>query len=760
MKKPAPQGETPAADWAAFLATTELLRGTAEASLQAIAAEMELLPIKAGETLIRQGDPGDSFYIIVHGRLRAVLQPAEGAEQLLREMQPGESIGEIALLTGQARTATVYALEDSQVLRLAQSTFARLATSTPAVAKQIEQKLLDQIRRRHLRNALKTSHLFQHLDEALLRDLEAEVTWVALVSGEKLVRQGEVGDSMYVVVSGRLRIVQQRDDGIEHILREVGRGESIGAIALLTEEERTATAYAIRDSEVACLAKAGFDRLLTKYPQAMTRTFTRGLVEIIASYESKRTRTNTHDALTIAILPAHPDLPLEEFARRLTQGLAALGPTLHLSSAKVDHLLGENTIAQDDPAVWDATDVRLVSWLSEQEAEHHYVVYAADPTLTAWTQRCLRQADHVLIVGQANHDPQPGPLEVALQALEEHASRKQKSLVLLHRDSTTLPVGTARWLALRQVDQHHHVRWQRAADFARLARRVTGRAVGLVLGGGGIRGMAHLGALRALEEAGMAIDIIGGVSVGAIVAGVYAMGESVQASVQRLQALFATTPIDFTLPIVALSTGRVQNEMCQAIFGERTIEDLWLPFFCLSTNLTRAEEVVHRTGLLWRGVRASNSAPGILPPMVEHGELLVDGALLNNLPIDIMRQFCGSGTVIAVDVTPPVDLTTIAPQREVVSGWQALWDRVNPWSSAGTLPNITALLYRAGEVGSVHALKKQVGQRLADLYLRPPVENFGMMEARAFEQIVELGYHYTRDQLALWQNKPYEQNNV
>lgn len=750
----------PAPDWAIFLATTELLRGTEEASLQAIATEMELLPLKAGDTLIRQGDQGDSFYIIVRGRLRAVLQLTETTEQVLREMAPGESIGEIALLTGQARTATVYALEDAEVLRLAQTTFDRLATSAPAVAKQIEQKLLDQIRRRQLRTALRTSHVFRLLDEALLRDLEAEVTWVSLVSGEKLVRQGEAGDSMYVVVSGRLRIVQQRAEGMEHTLREVGRGESIGEIALLTEEERTATAYAIRDSEVARLDKAGFDRLLTKYPHAMTRTFTRSLIEIIASYENKHTRAKAHDALTVAILPAHPDLPLEEFARRLAQGLAALGPTLHLSSAKVDHLLGENAIAQDDLEVWNATDVRLVSWLSEQEFEHRYVLYAADPTLTPWTRRCLRQADHILIVGQANHSPQPGPLEAALQELEERSSRKQKSLVLLHRDSASPPVGTARWLSLRQVDQHHHVRWLRTADFARVARWVAGQPVGLVLGGGGIRGMAHLGALRALEEAGMAIDLIGGVSAGALVAGVYAMGESVQASVQRFKTLYATTPLDITLPIVALTTGKVQNEMYQAIFDERAIEDLWLPFFCLSTNLTRAEEVVHRAGLLWRGVRASNSAPGILPPMVEHGELLVDGALLNNLPIDIMRRFCGSGTVIAVDVTPPVDLTTIAPQSEVVSGWQALWERVNPWAGPGTLPNITALLYRAGEVGSVHALKKQVGQRLADLYLRPPVENFGMMEAQAFDQIVELGYHYTREQLTLWQNNPYEQNNV
>lgn len=734
-----------------FLASTEQFRGLDATTLQKLAAELTPLSLSAGQTLIRQGDVGDCMYVVLNGRLRVSLEQPGKAPQILREVGVGESIGEIALLTGQTRTATVSASQVTEVARLSKESFDRLAATSPAMLAQLQRSVTEHLRRRQLRATLKATRLLGALDEALLNDLEAELTWVSLVSGETLVRQDDPGDCMYIIISGRLRVVQQRADRTHHILRELGRGESIGEIALLTGERRTATVYAIRDTEVAQLSKASFEQLLGRHPHAMVRTFMRSLIEIISAHETKPTRAELKTSLTITVIPVHAGIRLTEFTQRFVQALSALGPTLHLSSERVDAYLGKPGIAQEEMSQGDAADVQLVSWLSEQEFEHHYVVYEADPALTAWTQRAERQADHMLIVGYATGAPLPGALEIELCTPKRDNIHKRTSLVLLHRDGKQWPTGVQKWLAPRQVDQHHHIRWNRAQDFERLARIVAGRATGLVLGGGGARGGAHLGVLRALEEAKIPIDFIGGVSAGAVTAGLYAMGYDIATIVQYFKGLVRRNQIDFTLPIVALTSGRLQLDYFKQIFGNLQIEDLWLPCFCVSTNLTRAEVVIHRSGSLRHAVSASNAAPGICPPVVQQGDLLVDGGLLNNLPMDIMRELCGAGVVIAVDVMPPVDLGAMAAYGDTLSGWQALWDRMNPQSSNRRMPHIAALLYRAGEVGSIHALKTQLRTNLADLYLHPPIEKFGMMEWAALDQISELGYQDAKVQIAQWQ---------
>lgn len=742
------------AERVAILAAAELLAGLDPSILARLAAELTSAQLPAGHCLLRQGDPGDCMYVVVRGRLRVVLEQGEKAQQFLREIGPGESIGEIALLTGQTRTATVYASDASEVLQLAKSSFDQLVASVPEMAHQLQQALTEHIRRRQLRTVLRTHSLFRQLDDALLRDLEAELTWLSLDSGETLLRQGDPGDCMYLIVSGRLRVVLQQPGQSERVLRELGRGESLGEIALLTGQQRTATVYAIRDSEVARLSKASFDRLLGKYPHALTQTFTQSIINIIRAHESSA-RADSSNSLSVVLLPLTPDLPLGDFAQRLAQAFTPLGATLHLNSKRVDSFLGKPGIAQDTPDHWNALDVQLVGWLSEQESEYRYLIYEADPTPTAWTQRCLRQADHILLVAQATSKPDPTSLLALTTAAQPGAAQpaihKQTSLILLQRDGQQLPSGTQRWLARHPTTPHYHIRWQQPGDFARVARIVAGRAVGLVLGGGGARGAAHIGVLQALEEAGVPIDIVGGTSAGAVLGTLYAMGNSVQQLIQSFKQLATNSFMDFTLPVVALTAGGSQNASYKRLFGNVALEELRLPCFCVSTNLTRAEVVIQRTGLVWQAVRASSGVPGVYPPVVHNGELLVDGGLLNNLPIDIMRRECGNGTVIAVDVTPPVDLAVTAPYGETLSGWQAMWEQLTPRPVQGGMPNIMALLYRAGEVGSVHAMKTQLGAQAADLYLRPPVEQFGLFDAGAIEKIAEIGYRFAQTQLAHWQ---------
>ena len=210
---------------------------------------------------------------------------------------------------------------------------------------------------------------------------------------------------------------------------------------------------------------------------------------------------------------------------------------------------------------------------------------------------------------------------------------------------------------------------------------------------------------------------------------------------------------DYTLPFVSLARGRRFDRYLQTLFGDTNIEDLWIPYFCVSSNLTRADTVVHRNGPLWRAARASGSLPGLVSPVVDGGDLLYDGCLLNNLPKDLMREEIQTGFLIAVDVVPPVDANIRATGLESASGWRIAWSRINPLAKAVRAPSIVSILQRAGALGSISNRQKLIEDGAADLYLRPPVEQFNILDFSVADEAVEIGYAYGVAEIASWMNK-------
>ena len=178
-----------------------------------------------------------------------------------------------------------------------------------------------------------------------------------------------------------------------------------------------------------------------------------------------------------------------------------------------------------------------------------------------------------------------------------------------------------------------------------------------MLAGGGARGFAHIGIIKALIEAGVPFDHLGGASMGAIIAAGLAHEWGVEELTERMRETFVThNPLDdFTLPLIALVRGKKASSMLQRNFGDICIEELPLPFFAVSSDLTTGRIHEHRAGLLWRALRASVALPGILPPVTHHGHLLVDGGVMNSLPVDVMRTRT-TGPIIACDVTGELDL--------------------------------------------------------------------------------------------------------
>ena len=348
----------------------------------------------------------------------------------------------------------------------------------------------------------------------------------------------------------------------------------------------------------------------------------------------------------------------------------------------------------------------------------------------------------------ASFGPAPSEVEKRLEQRWAGGRAPKRGLVLLHT-GTEEPSGTAAWLRERSVEVHYHITRDSSADFARLARSLTGRAVGLVLSGGGARGFAHVGVIRALQAAGVPIDMVGGTSIGAIVAALCAMRLPPEQQIAICKRHFESI-FDPTLPLVSVLAGRRSTGELNTRFGPLEIEDLPVPFFCVSTNLTRAIEMVHQRGPLASALRASISLPGIFPPVSREGDLLIDGGLLNNLPIDIMTRCTEGGPVVAVDVTPDVDLRASSDAMPELSGFKVLWQHINPFSQSVSMPNIMSVLTRSTLVAGAVAARRRLREAETGLYLKIPVDDWKLLDFGPIDEISNRGFESSIEKVKDW----------
>jgi len=366
---------------------------------------------------------------------------------------------------------------------------------------------------------------------------------------------------------------------------------------------------------------------------------------------------------------------------------------------------------------------------------------ARDPE---WNEVVMAQADLILVIARADSDHMPGIAERAAAI----TLPTRRELVLLHAPGSE-PNGTARWLGQGRFVRHHHLRLGDAMHTHRLARRLAGKSVGLVLGGGGARGFAHIGALRAFAELGIPIDRVGGTSMGSIIAAEVALGWESSRMHERTRVAFSRDPLawDNTLPFVSKITCNKVVRLFQGLFGDARAEDCWLPYFSVSCSLTDAHTVTHRTGALWQCVRASSALPGLGPPVIQSGKFLVDGAILDNLPAELLAEE-GMGPVIAINVSPKEDLGTSWADNYSLSGWRILWERLRGTAGAKEYPSALWVLQRTVLLGSVGMAERM--KSVASLYLHLPVGEFEMFKWSEIDPIVERGYASSRPELEAW----------
>jgi predicted acylesterase/phospholipase RssA len=237
--------------------------------------------------------------------------------------------------------------------------------------------------------------------------------------------------------------------------------------------------------------------------------------------------------------------------------------------------------------------------------------------------------------------------------------------------------------------------------------------------------------------------------MGALVGGAYALGYGYQ-GMYGLAKRFGSPKalFDYTLPLVSfMETGKI-TRLLERMAQDAQMEDLWRPFFCVSCNLSQGTQVVHQAGAVWQCIRASLAIPGVFAPILQEGDLLVDGGAINNFPIDVMRGLCQGGTVIGIDANPAQGKEESYEFGPSVSGWQVLWSRLNPFIPRLQVPSILGYLVRATQVNSRYRLAAT--RHLADLVVPLPVEAFGTLDFGSYEATIELGYNTTRQVLEGW----------
>lgn len=566
-----------------------------------------------------------------------------------------------------------------------------------------------------------------------------------LRKGEHLMRQGEAAEHMYYVLRGRFEVLREG----RHLVAEIGAGELLGEIAFFGGLSRTADVVASRDSEVLELSRTNFNLLAASHPdftQSILRTLGRRLAVTTAAAVAMAPRI----ADAIGLCPAG-SVPLPAtLVQQLCTALLANG-----SSSSVLR-------AGDLPAGLEADNEQLLSqWLGTHESRGNKLLLVTGEGNHAWDRAALRHCDQLLLCGRLD-EAASGP--VGLAALEAYVMplfRPRQINLLLWREQPQQPIiGTRHWLQLRPAHLHHHVALGQALDFGRVARLLTGRALGAVFGGGGALGASHVGVLRALAEAGVGLDIVGGTSIGAVAALAYANGDDPRKVMDDYDDFFIRRKAvsHFNLPWYSLLDHRHLDACLRERYGDTCMEDLPLSAFAVGANLSTHELEVLRHGSCWQAMRISTAVPVALPPWINaRGQVLVDGGIMNNVPISVMRAI-KSGPNLVCMLSPGDEWRVKTDYNNVPTRLKLAWQLLAGGRKGDDYPRIGAVAAHAMQVTSGRTFRGS-GMR-EDLLLEPPaVPGMGMVSFKLGRTQEAASYDYMRrfleriggsDGLAAW----------
>lgn len=534
---------------------------------------------------------------------------------------------------------------------------------------------------------------------------------VLLKAGEILFSQGDAADAFYVVLSGTMGIFVDQEDTQKRLIALIKKHETLGELSILAGEARSASVVALRDSQLLKIERSAFDELIKKH-SAIAVPMSRILAQRLREATANRSLRLRPKVLTF--IAASPSIDIVTIADRLAKTVTAdCGESVHVQEA--------------NDRDWSSEK------LSRLENEFDLIFLCCKLGDEDWMRSCARQSERICLVTEFSETTAS---EISRGFLDVQHDHQMVDLFILHDDANVCPIATQDYLEKIDANRHFHIRKSLGSEWNRWGRVINGRGIGLVLSGGGARAYAHIGVIKALKEAHVPIDFIAGSSMGGIIGACLAMGQSLEEMEASIRKCFVeTNPLsDYTLPLQGLVKGKKVERLLRENFGKLEISDLWLPFFCVSTNLTTASPNLHTKGKIWRALRASISLPGVLPPVVADEGVLVDGGVINNLPTIEMAQQC-FGPILAVDVSRNLGIT---PESWTKLIKQPLLTRIFK-------PPLISLLIRTGTVSGEEQYREQTESSYATF--NPPLGGIDLRDWKAYDEAVEAGYQYMKREL-------------
>lgn len=578
-----------------------------------------------------------------------------------------------------------------------------------------------------LETIIQSSEIFSRLDKDKVNELIQLMEIVVLNSGETLFEKDTPSDSLFIVVKGLLAAILPTTDEGEKIAGNIRSGQTVGEMGLLTSQPRGFTIRALRQSILLKLTRDAFESYFSREPDVLMK-----LMKLIVTRSQRTVRalTSYYQYNNIMLLPVASHIDIHFFVTKLKSQISSTEKIIFINAKDLKEYHHNNYQA-------------IHKHLDELEMQYQFIFYVIDIYDASLLDILFERVDKIVYLAKGNEALKLDPI-VQKESEAHYAGHVKKDLVLLHADGET-PKNTSYWLDRIACARYHHVHYNKSEDYARLGRLLLGGACGLVLGGGGIRGWIEVGVIKALMEKNVTIDVIGGTSIGATIGACLLMSSSYE----NFQQLVTNISNDirnpfslrnFTVPLISILSGKSGTLSLKKHFGNQYIENLNKPFFCIACNMSKSEQVVRTRGLLWKWVRASGSIPGLIPPIVEDGEIYVDGGVINNLPVNVMKDYLdGKGKIIAVDLTSAIRSNETYSFPPIITFWEALKIKLKLSRKNYKFPRYYETLVEALLMGSHERAVKNA--MLSDILIQPDLSEYSsFFRTTKAEQMIALGY--------------------
>ena len=688
---------------------------------------MNIVDYEPNTTIYFKNEKVEKFLIINSGSCKLI----NDEKDIIRELSQNDFFGLISLFTNSSKNYNLITNCKTQIIELNKNDLVKLTSKYPKIKGDLLQVVNKQIFNPEINSAI--NKIAQGVDSKTIEELKKDLSWKTLDEEEILFNQGDNGDSCYIVMSGRVEAIVNYGEDNEKILGELKKGDVIGDMALITGEKRSATIKAAKLSRLIYISKKSFDDVMYNNPKALMEVSK----ALINRLKYKNTNEKINKNIIVGIVSLLDNKGTQEFYDLFSTNLKLFGTVENLTE------LTSNLNNNEDSLDFE---ILLENMISNND---FLLLHSNDTSDVEWKKNIAKYSDQIIVIGKPNDLKKISENEKKIFNNYSNINLEKIWFILNHDKNVTTPSNTNQIIKLRKGIRTFHIKDNNESDIKRIVRFITKQTIGLTLGGGGAKGFAHFGIYKAMHELNIPIDIIGGTSAGSIVASQIALGHNFEEIINKNQNVNSLKMFkEYGIPYISLIKSNKIVKASKISAEGRNIEDLWIPFFAPATDLTNSKLIIFDKGPLWEAIRSSGALPGIVLPHFINGDIIVDGGLMNNLPVDIMRKKYGGKIICSscsLDKSMKTSLDGIPNQLRLLI--TKFFNKSKFERKYKYVPTITDIIFKTSVVASTSQINSNI--KMSDLFLELPTSKFGLTEFNddAMMKMIEIGYQYSKPQL-------------